>query len=72
MGGKVLVALLVTGILGDEVEVFAADDQGTCGLSVFCHDIYHVANPENRVCFLAKRWKRNLTYGASWWRRQCR
>jgi len=26
VGGKVLVALLVTGVLGDEVEVFAADD----------------------------------------------
>ena len=26
--GEVLVALLVTGVLGDEVEVLAADDQG--------------------------------------------
>jgi hypothetical protein len=34
VGGEILVALLVTGILGDEVEVFAADDQGTCGISV--------------------------------------
>ena len=29
VGGEVLVALLVTGVLGDEVEVLAADDQGT-------------------------------------------
>jgi hypothetical protein len=28
--GEVLVALLVTGVLGDEVEVFATDDKGTC------------------------------------------
>jgi hypothetical protein len=30
VGGEVLVALLVTGVLGDEVEVFTADDQGAC------------------------------------------
>lgn len=30
VGGEVLVALLVTGVLGDEMEVFTADDQGTC------------------------------------------
>lgn len=28
VGGEVLVALLVTGVLGDKVEVFTADDQG--------------------------------------------
>lgn len=28
VGGKVLVSLLVTGVLGDEVEVFAADNDG--------------------------------------------
>lgn len=28
MGGEVLVSLLVTGVLGDEMEVFAADDDG--------------------------------------------
>jgi hypothetical protein len=32
VGGKVLVALLVTGVLGDEVEVLPADDQGTVHL----------------------------------------
>jgi hypothetical protein len=32
VGGKVLVALLVTGVLGDEVEVFAADDDGSVHL----------------------------------------
>jgi hypothetical protein len=32
--GEVLVALLVTGVLGDEVEVFAADDQGAYYASV--------------------------------------
>ena len=30
VGGEVLVALLVTGVLGDEVKVFTADDQGAC------------------------------------------
>jgi hypothetical protein len=34
--GEVLVALLVTGVLGDEVEVFTTDDQGACVLLVFC------------------------------------
>jgi hypothetical protein len=33
VGGEVLVALLVTGVLGDEVEVFTTDDQGACVLS---------------------------------------
>jgi len=32
--GEVLVALLVTGVLGDEVKVFAADDQGACSLLI--------------------------------------
>lgn len=36
VGGEVLVALLVTGVLGDEVEVFTADDQGACVRSAFC------------------------------------
>jgi hypothetical protein len=33
--GEVLVALLVTGVLGDEVEVFTADDQGACSVLVY-------------------------------------
>jgi hypothetical protein len=32
VGGQVLVSLLVTGVLGDEVEVLAADDQGSVHL----------------------------------------
>lgn len=32
MGGKVLVALLVTGVLGNEVKVFAANDDGSVHL----------------------------------------
>ena len=32
MGGEVLVALLVTRVLGDEVEVLPADDDGTVHL----------------------------------------
>lgn len=32
MGGNVLVSLLVTGVLGDEVEVFLADDDGSVHL----------------------------------------
>lgn len=39
VGGEVLVALLVTGVLGDEVEVLAADDQGACVfISMCCQD----------------------------------
>lgn len=33
VGGQVLVSLLVTGVLGDEVEVLAANDDGTVHLS---------------------------------------
>ena len=32
MGGEVGVSLLVSGVLGDEVKVFAADDQGSVHL----------------------------------------
>lgn len=32
MDGEVLVALLVTGVLGDEVEVLSADDDGSVHL----------------------------------------
>lgn len=32
VGGQVLVSLLVSGVLGDEVEVLAADDEGTVHL----------------------------------------
>lgn len=32
VGGKVGVSLLVSGVLGDEVEVFSADDQGSVHL----------------------------------------
>lgn len=32
MGGEVLVALLVTGVLGNEVEVLAADDESAVHL----------------------------------------
>lgn len=32
VGGQVLVSLLVTGVLSDEVEVLAADDDGTVHL----------------------------------------
>jgi|SRR5690242_1590219 len=42
--GEVLVALLVTGVLGDEVEVFTTDDQGACVLSavVLCCNHVHL------------------------------
>jgi hypothetical protein len=56
--GEVLVALLITGVLGDEVKVFAADDQSTCIPSV-CHAklIYN---------FLLTVQSEDVTYGASW------
>jgi hypothetical protein len=37
VGGEILVALLVTGVLGDEVEVLAADDEGTYVLLAYSH-----------------------------------
>jgi hypothetical protein len=42
VGGEVLVALLVPGVLGYEVEVFAADNQGACSPSVCCQDRSHL------------------------------
>ena len=67
--GEVLVALLVTGVLGDEVKVLAADDEGTCIPSV-CLPSYPNSNfrplPQQKVS------GRVITYGASWWRRRCR
>ena len=36
VGGEVLVALLVSGVLGDVVEVFAADDDGSVHLGGLC------------------------------------
>jgi hypothetical protein len=42
---EVLVALLVTGVLGDEVEVFTADDQGACAALV------PAAKPNSDICF---------------------
>src|SRR5690349_22815151 len=41
VGGEVLVALLVTGVLGDEVEVFTTDDQGACMRSAIGPAIFH-------------------------------
>jgi hypothetical protein len=41
--GEVLVALLVTRVLGDEVEVFTADDQGACLILV------HVAKTQSNM-----------------------
>jgi hypothetical protein len=66
--GEVLVALLVTGVLGDEVEVFAADDQSTCrGLTSAKLSPMVLENvsliPDSVV---------GITYGASWWRRRFR
>ena len=38
--GEVLVALLVTGVLGDEVKVFTADNQGACSPLVLAANIF--------------------------------
>jgi hypothetical protein len=50
------VALLVTGVLGDEVEVFTTDDQGACACQHDC---------SNRI--LPACAAEVQTYGASWW-----
>lgn len=59
--GEVLVALLVTGVLGDEVEVFAADNQGACVLLVCCQD--HFQRPASLPC--AQCCMLRETHGAS-------
>ena len=61
--GEVLVALLVTGVLGDEVKVFTADDQGACHVSVPTANCLLIFLPE--PCAHSRNWV--LTYGASWW-----
>jgi hypothetical protein len=58
VGGEVLVALLVTGVLGDEVEVFTADDQGAC----VCQYKWQSRAPRGRAGGVQRQ-----TYGASWW-----
>jgi len=63
--GKVLVTLLVTGVLRDEVEVFATDDKGTySALSVN-------AKPSSTLVlgYLPTQHPnvKKETYGASWW-----
>jgi hypothetical protein len=58
VGGEVLVALLVTGVLGDEVEVFTADDQGACA----CQYMWQSRAPRGRAGGVQRQ-----TYGASWW-----
>ena len=60
--GEVLVALLVTGVLGDEVEVFTADNQGACSLLVRCQD--QSRHRFQRICPISS--VRRITYGASW------
>jgi hypothetical protein len=62
--GEVLVALLVTGVLGDEVEVFTADDQGACSRLV-CTAKTNFDMLHSRSC--AQRRMYGETYGASWW-----
>lgn len=59
VGGEVLVALLVTGVLGDEVEVFTTDDQGACVLSAVGPDIIH-AHAQYSSCVRASVCRENV------------
>jgi hypothetical protein len=62
--GEVLVALLVTGVLGNEVKVFTADDQGAC------NSLVPIAKTSSNIPLLepcAHLQGVGLTYGASWW-----
>ena len=62
--GEVLVALLVTGVLGDEVEVFTADDQGAYdGLVCTAKTNFDMLHP--KPCAQCRMY--GETYGASWW-----
>ena len=57
--GDVLVALLVTGVLGDEVEVFTTDDQGACVLSAVGPAIVH-AHAQYASCVRASVCRENV------------
>ena len=62
--GEVLVALLITGVLGDEVEVFTADSQGACTVLVYAAKTnFDMLHP--RPCVQCRMY--GETYGASWW-----
>jgi hypothetical protein len=62
--GEVLVALLVTGVLGDEVEVFTADNQGACVVLVYAAKTnFDILCPT--PCAPSRVGE--ATYGASWW-----
>jgi hypothetical protein len=52
--GEVLVALLVTGVLGDEVEVLAADDESACVVSAYLPSHAH-PNDEFHICESCRR-----------------
>ena len=64
---EVGVTFLVTGVLGDEVEVFTADNQGACSLLV--SNAFQVLELSPCRAFFSRNllWLENLTYGASWW-----
>jgi hypothetical protein len=62
--GEVLVALLVTGVLGDEVEVFTADNQGACVVLVYAAKT-NFGLPCSAPCAPCRVGE--ATYGASWW-----
>jgi hypothetical protein len=64
VSGEVLVALLVTGVFGDEVEVFTADNQGTWALLVYAAKANSTFQLQAVCQFVDAREK---TYGASWW-----
>jgi hypothetical protein len=59
VGGEVLVALLVTGVLGNEVEVFTTDDQGACELSAVGPAIFH-AHAQYSSCVRASVCRGNV------------
>jgi hypothetical protein len=63
--GEVLVALLVTRVLGDEVEVFTADNQGACVvLAYVAKTNFNMQGPA--PCARPPLYG-TKTYGASWW-----
>jgi hypothetical protein len=64
--GEVLVALLITGVLGDEMEVFTANDQGAYSVLVYAAMPRSKRQSVSRPCARFQTSKK-LTYGASWW-----
>jgi hypothetical protein len=62
VGSEVLVSLLITSVLGDEVEVLATDDQGSCTLISISmpSKIANVPKRTIRSAAMRENWRRTV------------